>query len=167
MGSWKFNRETDFGFLSEPPFLPVISNWDKISIGVLLAPLGRGTAKYCFRQENLLRRSASVAMPIFPITFRLSPVNRLRSAMIFCAGSTVVIFDSDFHEISPEMRHAGNGKTVPVKIGRNVWIESRCIIMKWSTNGDNSIIGAGSVVCGTIPPRCIAAGIPAQKIRSI
>lgn len=85
----------------------------------------------------------------------------------FLCGEQVVIFDSDFHEISPEMRHAGNGKTVPVKIGRNVWIGSRCIIMKGSTIGDDSIIAAGSVVCGTIPARCIAAGVPARQIKSI
>jgi acetyltransferase-like isoleucine patch superfamily enzyme len=38
------------------------------------------------------------------------------------------------------------------------------VVLKGSRIGDNSIIGAGSVVKGTIPANCLAAGNPAQVI---
>jgi len=55
----------------------------------------------------------------------------------------------------------------PVHIGKNVWITTRCIILGGVTIGDNSIIGAGSVVTGDIPPNSLAAGNPARVIRTL
>lgn len=53
----------------------------------------------------------------------------------------------------------------PVIIGKNVWITTRCIILGGVTIGDNSIIGAGSVVTKDIPANCIAAGNPCKVIK--
>lgn len=53
----------------------------------------------------------------------------------------------------------------PVYIGKNVWITSRCIILPGVRIGDNSIIGAGSVVTKNIPANCFAAGNPAKVIK--
>lgn len=53
----------------------------------------------------------------------------------------------------------------PIHIGNNVWITSRCIILEGVTIGDNSVIGAGSVVTNDIPSNCLAAGNPAKVIR--
>jgi maltose O-acetyltransferase len=39
------------------------------------------------------------------------------------------------------------------------------LILKGSVIGDNSIIAAGSVVTGEIPPNCMAAGSPAKLIK--
>lgn len=55
----------------------------------------------------------------------------------------------------------------PIKIGKNVWITYRCIVMGGVTIGDNSIIGAGSVVTSDIPSDVIAAGNPCRVIRKI
>ncbi|MFA6533795.1 MAG: acyltransferase [Patescibacteria group bacterium] len=55
----------------------------------------------------------------------------------------------------------------PVYIGKNVWVTSRCIILPGVHIGDNSVIGAGSVVTGDIPANCLAAGNPARVIREI
>lgn len=48
----------------------------------------------------------------------------------------------------------------PVVIGNNVWIGMHCIILKGVHIGDNTIIGAGSIVTKDIPSNCIAAGNP-------
>ena len=40
-----------------------------------------------------------------------------------------------------------------------------CIVMKGVTIGDNSIIGAGSIVTKDIPANCIAAGVPCKVIK--
>ena len=82
-------------------------------------------------------------------------------------GDQVTIYDCDFHEISPETRTKSSGDTLPVKIGKNVWLGSRAMILKGVTIGDHSVIAAGSVVTESIPARSLAAGVPAQVKRTI
>ena len=53
----------------------------------------------------------------------------------------------------------------PVYIGKNVWISTSCIILGGVKIGDNSIIGAGSIVTKDVPANCIAAGNPCKVIR--
>ena len=51
-------------------------------------------------------------------------------------------------------------------IGRNCFIGGESLILPGVTIGDNSVIGAGSVVTKDVPPRSIVAGNPAKVIRS-
>jgi len=53
----------------------------------------------------------------------------------------------------------------PVVIGKNVWVTTRCIILAGVTIGDNSVIGAGSVVSRDIPANCFAAGNPCVVVK--
>lgn len=69
------------------------------------------------------------------------------------------------HDISPEKRRGMYPK--PIKIGRNVWIGSNSTVLPGVTIGDNSIIGAGSVVTKDIPKNTVAAGNPARVIKTI
>jgi acetyltransferase-like isoleucine patch superfamily enzyme len=86
----------------------------------------------------------------------------------FCRiGDGVSITDADFHEINPATRDNSVGVIKPVNIGNNVWIGSRAMVLKGASIGDNSVIGAMSVVTSAIPANCIAAGIPAKVIRKI
>lgn len=55
----------------------------------------------------------------------------------------------------------------PVIIGRNVWIGEGAVIMPGVTIGDNSIIGANSVVTSSVPEFSIAAGVPAVIIKNL
>jgi len=83
-------------------------------------------------------------------------------------AANVVIVDSDFHQHwPPEGRFYGLGveNDRPVVIGCNVWIGMGSLILKGSTIRDNSIIAAGSVVTGAIPPNVMAAGAPARVLR--
>jgi serine acetyltransferase len=54
-----------------------------------------------------------------------------------------------------------------IRIGNNVFIGLRAIILPNTVIGDNVIIGAGAVVRGVIPPNTIALGNPAQVVGSI
>jgi hypothetical protein len=54
----------------------------------------------------------------------------------------------------------------PIVIGSNVFIGVNTILMPGAEVGDNSVIGAGSVVVGKIPPETIAVGAPARPLRS-
>lgn len=55
----------------------------------------------------------------------------------------------------------------PVKIGNNVWIGGKAVICPGVVVGDNSVIGAGSVVVKDVPPNTVVAGNPAKVIRHI
>jgi maltose O-acetyltransferase len=82
-------------------------------------------------------------------------------------GDQVVIIDSDFHEISPALRETNAGPSEPVYIGNNVWLGSRVMVLKGVTIGDNTVIGAMSLVNKSLPSNCVAAGNPAKVIRTI
>lgn len=47
-------------------------------------------------------------------------------------------------------------KEAPVSIGENVWIGGGAIILPGTTIGSGAVIGAGTIVRGTIPPHVIA-----------
>jgi len=53
----------------------------------------------------------------------------------------------------------------PVTLGRSVWLPWRVFVMPGSTIGDGTVIGANSLVSGTIPPDSVAVGSPAKVIR--
>ena len=50
----------------------------------------------------------------------------------------------------------------PVIIGDNVWIGRQVTVLPGVTIGENSIIGANSLVNKDVPPNCVAAGNPAN-----
>lgn len=80
-------------------------------------------------------------------------------------GANTYIFDNDFHSIDPTERAADDSSTVrsaPVRIGSNVFIGARSVILKGVTIGDNAVIGAGSVVSKNVPCNAVAAGNPCR-----
>lgn len=81
-------------------------------------------------------------------------------------GPNVVIATAG-HPILPELREKAYQYNAPVHIGRNVWIGAGALIMPGITIGDNSVIGAGSVVTKDIPANVIAVGNPARVLREI
>jgi acetyltransferase-like isoleucine patch superfamily enzyme len=86
-------------------------------------------------------------------------------------SSGVKIFDNDGHPLNPSERKEGfpvtKERIKPVKLCNNVWVGANAIILKGVTIGENSIVGAGAVVTGDLPPNCIAAGNPAVLIRDL
>jgi acetyltransferase-like isoleucine patch superfamily enzyme len=55
----------------------------------------------------------------------------------------------------------------PVVIGNTVWIGGGAIVLPGVTIGENSVIGAGSVVTHDIPANVVAVGNPCQVLREI
>ena len=56
--------------------------------------------------------------------------------------------------------------SAPITIGIDVWIGRGCAVLKNASIGDGAVIGANSVVKGTIEANMIAAGAPARIIRT-
>ena len=81
-------------------------------------------------------------------------------------GPNVVVATAG-HPIDPELRRKVAQFNVPVRIGSNVWIGAGAILLPGVTVGENSVIGAGSVVTHDIPPNVVAVGNPCRVLREI
>nr|AOE12623.1 galactoside O-acetyltransferase [uncultured bacterium] len=86
-------------------------------------------------------------------------------------GGGVKIYDTDFHSLDPIIRTSKEDMhykaVAPVIIKDKVFVGAYSIILKGVTIGENSIVGAGSVVPKSIPKNEIWAGNPAKFIRSL
>lgn len=71
------------------------------------------------------------------------------------------------HAIDAEKRSKGLEIALPISVGNNVWIGANVTILPGVTIGDNTIIGAGSVVTKDIPSDVIAVGNPCRVLRQI
>lgn len=58
-------------------------------------------------------------------------------------------------------------KKAPIRIGNDVWIGMRTIILKGVTIGDGAVVAAGSVVTKDVPPRTLYGGNPARFIKEL
>ena len=82
-------------------------------------------------------------------------------------GPNVVLATAG-HPILPELRgERALQHNQPVRIGRNCWLGAGVIVMPGVTIGENSVIGAGSVVTRDIPANVVAAGNPCRVLREI
>lgn len=70
------------------------------------------------------------------------------------------------HPIHPAHRADGM-YSFPVSIGDNVWIGANVIVLPGVTIGENSVIGAASVVTKDIPANVVAFGVPCKVYREI
>ena len=75
----------------------------------------------------------------------------------------VLIMDDDFHKIDD---HFSDGKKMSITIEDNVWIASKATVLKGVRIGEGSVVAAGAVVTKDVPPFSVAAGVPAQIIKT-
>jgi carbonic anhydrase/acetyltransferase-like protein (isoleucine patch superfamily) len=78
------------------------------------------------------------------------------------------IMDGSGHDASfPDVarRRLTGGGSSPIVIEDCVWIGANCVVLPGTRIGRGSIVGAGSVVRGVIPPGVLAAGNPARVVR--
>jgi acetyltransferase-like isoleucine patch superfamily enzyme len=100
----------------------------------------------------------------------VAPGVRIRSAIGVDIGDncmlaeSVFITDSDWHD---HYHRIYPGRREPVRLHNNVWLGDGVSICKGVSIGENSIIGAASVVTKDIPANVIAAGNPARVITQL
>ena len=71
------------------------------------------------------------------------------------------------HPINVIERNEGLEYAKPINIGNNVWLGGNVVVMPGVTIGNNTIIGAGSVVTKDIPSNVIAVGNPCKVLKEI
>ena len=85
----------------------------------------------------------------------------------YCMFAPNVVISTTGHPVHPSFRDKGAQFSLPVVIKDHVWIGSNVTIMPGVTIGENSVIGAGSVVTKDIPANVVAAGVPCKVMREI
>ncbi len=60
------------------------------------------------------------------------------------------------HPLDVKRRNQGLEYAKPIKVGNNVWIGGNVVVLPGVTIGDNSVIGAGSIVNKDIPSNVVA-----------
>lgn len=77
-------------------------------------------------------------------------------------GPYSILSDSSFDAHDTDER-----ESAPIEIGDNVWLAGRVTVLPGARIGAGSVITAGSIVSGEIPPGVVAGGIPARVLRSL
>ena len=81
-------------------------------------------------------------------------------------GPNVVLATAN-HPILPELREKAYQYNKEIHIGKNCWLGAGVIVVPGFSIGDNSVIGAGSVVTRDIPDNVLAVGNPCRVLREI
>ncbi|MEF2277270.1 sugar O-acetyltransferase [Deinococcus sp. YIM 134068] len=71
------------------------------------------------------------------------------------------------HPLDAATRISGLEYALPVTIGDGVWLGGRAIICPGVTIGENTVVGAGSVVTRSLPAGVLAVGNPCRVIREL
>lgn len=78
-----------------------------------------------------------------------------------------VIIATAGHPVLPILREQEYQYSAPIHIGSNCWLGAGVIVLPGVTIGDNTVIGAGSVVTKDIPSDVVASGAPCRVMRPI
>jgi len=87
----------------------------------------------------------------------------------WCNIADAYIVDSPAHHLSADRRSFSSAEVpaAPVRIMPNVWISARVVVTHGVTIGENSVIGACSLVRSDVPANSFYAGVPAKFIKRI
>jgi galactoside O-acetyltransferase len=71
------------------------------------------------------------------------------------------------HPINAELRARNYQYNMPIHVGRNCWLSAGVIVLPGVTIGDNTVVGAGSVVTKDLPDNVVAVGDPCHVLRQV
>lgn len=71
------------------------------------------------------------------------------------------------HPIDPQRRRAAYQYNRPIHLKANVWLGANVTVLPGVTIGENTVVGAGSLVTKDLPANVVAIGTPAQVVRLI
>lgn len=82
----------------------------------------------------------------------------------YCSISWDVTIGTLGHTVE-EVRNLVPRAKIRTKIGNDVWIGCKAVILRGVNVGDGAIIGAGAVVTKDVPPYSVVAGVPARVLK--
>lgn len=83
------------------------------------------------------------------------------------SGVHIYVGNHKFENPSLPIIEQGHYESKPVLLKRGCWVGANAIILPGVTIGNNSVVGAGSVVTKNIPDGVLALGCPAKVVRRI
>lgn len=97
----------------------------------------------------------------------ISAARRIEIGKHVLLGRNVFITDHnhEFRDVKLPVQNQGITTPAEVSIGEETWIGQNAVILPGAKIGRHCVIGANSVVTGSIPDFCVAAGAPARVIR--
>jgi acetyltransferase-like isoleucine patch superfamily enzyme len=145
--------------------------------------LGRGVLIHCFVNAYGCRIGDETKVGAFVEIQKGAVIGRrckISSHSFICEGVVIedevfvghgVMFTNDRYpratnpDGSPQTDE--DWEVVPTFVRKGASIGSGAVILAGVTIGERSIVGAGAVVLGDVPPDTIVAGVPARVLRSI
>ena len=123
--------------------------------------IGRNTILSCKNGDIIVNKNANIGFNCEVYSLKKVEIgeNVLIAAYTYIIGGGHMSSDVET-PFRDQEKHA-----IGIKIGNNVWLGAKTIVMDGCDIGDNSVIGAGAVVTKSIPDYSVAAGIPAKVIK--
>ena len=79
-------------------------------------------------------------------------------------ANQVILMDTDYHDAADHQRAAKPGSII---VEDNVWLATRCTVLKGVRIGEGAVVAAGSVVTKDVAPYTMVGGVPAKFIKSL
>ena len=86
-------------------------------------------------------------------------------ACIFADDIYVCDFDHITDSLDVPIKDQGIVKS-PVRVGDDVWVATKCVIIRGTDVGPHSVLAAGTIARGVYPARSIVAGVPGRVVRT-
>lgn len=113
-----------------------------------------------YRRRGLRVGAGSVLEPPFELDRSHCWLITIGERCVFAPGVMVLVHDASSKPL------VGYTRLAPVRVGDEVFVGARTLILPGASIGDRAIVGAGSVVTGTVEPETVVAGKPARVIAS-
>ncbi|MCF8296148.1 MAG: hypothetical protein K9J13_01265 [Saprospiraceae bacterium] len=91
----------------------------------------------------------------------------IEDGVLMGSGVQIYVVNHKFDNPEIPIIDQGHYDSKPVILKKGCWLGANVIVLPGVTIGENSVIGAGSIVSKNIPEKVLAAGNPAKVIRSL
>lgn len=165
------NRQTssEISYRAYINYKTVLAGRNTIHDGAILSGSRIGFASYVGKNSNLpnteIGHYCSIAHGVEVVSYTHPSSTFASTHPSFYSVLKQAGFSYVDRQLFKEYLTVDKSETLALKIGNDVWIGARVIIMGGLTIGDGAIIATGSVVTRDVPPYVIVGGVPAKQIK--